>query len=446
MQLKVSAIKKNIIANLFGVGVNLLNQIVLVPIYIVYWGNDLYADWLVLTSITVIFSMSDVGLNSVIQNRFAISLSQNRSQECNSLLSTNVTIVTSIFVLSLAFMGIFVSCVNLVECLGLHTINRREANIIVFLIVIRVFITMYSQIKNAVYRAKHKSSRCTYMDKTAILVCVFITIICLYSHLNMALLCAILCIPPLIVLVVKYYDSRKLFIFRFSINEVTWRLFYSLLKPSVAFFAFPIGNALILQGYTFIVNKYFGADEVVSYNTTRTMCNFIITLLGTVQAAVWPEYSIAYGVKDYSRMRSLHSKAMTTTLLGAFLISIIIIIFGPLIFHLWTKGKVEFDYSLMLVFLIAIIFKMFWTASGVTLMATNQHKTMGSVYVIGAFISFACGYYLAYNEASLIIVALTIIIAHLCLDFYTLKAGLCLTQDNIKSFILRNVKQLYRKN
>lgn len=446
MKFKVSAIKKNIIANLFGVCVNLLNQIVLVPIYILHWGNNLYADWLVLTSITVIFSMSDVGLNTVIQNRFSISLSQNKSIECNSLLSTNVIIVSTIFLASLIFIGIFVSCVNLADSLNLHTINRTEANLIVFLIVIRVFITMYSQIENAVYRASHKSSRCVYLDQISILLCVVLTILCLYSHLSVASLCMILCLPPIFVLVIKYFDSRKLFIFKFSLKEVTWHLFTELLKPAIAFLSFPVGNALILQGYTFIVNKYYGADEVVSYNTTRTMCNFIITFLGTIQASVWPEYSIAYGKKEYPRMRSLHSKAMTTTFLGAFLLSVIILTAGPFIFHIWTKGKVAFDYWLMTVFLISIFFKMFWTSSGVTLMATNQHNTMGRVYLAGTLISFVMGYYFASIGTSVIVIAMTILIAHLSLDLYTIKASLSLTQDNLKSLIFRNVKLLFRKN
>ena len=90
-------VRRNLIANLFGLGVNLLNQIVLVPFYIIYWGNELYSDWIVLSSLTAIFSMSDVGLNNVIQNRFSIKYSEGDIKECNSLLSCNFVIVTITF-------------------------------------------------------------------------------------------------------------------------------------------------------------------------------------------------------------------------------------------------------------------------------------------------------------------------------------------------------------
>ena len=88
-----SPIKRNIIANLFGIGVNLLNQIVLVPFYIIYWGNDLYGDWIVLSALTAFFGMSDIGLNSVIQNRFSIKYAQNSFKECSSLLVHTIVIV-----------------------------------------------------------------------------------------------------------------------------------------------------------------------------------------------------------------------------------------------------------------------------------------------------------------------------------------------------------------
>ena len=88
-----SPIRKNLLANFFGVGVQLLNQIVLVPFYILFWGNDLYSDWIVISALTTIFAISDVGLNNVIQNRFSIKLSEKNFNECNALLTDNFILV-----------------------------------------------------------------------------------------------------------------------------------------------------------------------------------------------------------------------------------------------------------------------------------------------------------------------------------------------------------------
>ena len=112
-----SPIRKNIVANLFGIGVNLLNQIVLVPFYIIYWGSDLYSDWIVISALTAFFGISDIGLNSVIQNRFSISYAQGDLKQCNSLLVNNVAIIIIIgaicVISSIAYVSLFDRCDDL---------------------------------------------------------------------------------------------------------------------------------------------------------------------------------------------------------------------------------------------------------------------------------------------------------------------------------------------
>lgn len=440
-----SPIKKNIAANLFGVCVNLLNQIALVPLYIIFWGNDLYADWIVLSAITVIFSMSDIGLNTVIQNRFSIKLSQNNNSECNSLLTNNFIIVSFIFSLSLIGISLYLYFVDIVSSFGLHSISRNEAGCILVLIVVRIYLGMYSGIENAIYKATHNNSRCVYIDQFSALTTVIITALCLFLHLRLSTMCILLCIPPIIVILFKRIDSKKYYDYKFSLRNVDKNLLKTLLKPAVAFLSFPIGNAFLLQGFTFIINKYFGANDVVSYNTTRTMCNFIIILLGTIQTSVWPEYSIAFGKQDFQRMRILHSKALTITFIGAFLCSLVIMILGPIIYLYWTNGHVSFSYSLMSVFLISIILNMLWSASGVTLLSTNNHLVMGRIYMLGTCISFCFAWTSASLGLSMVYIALFLLPVHVFLDIYTIKASLKLTHDNFTSLIFRNVRFLQKK-
>lgn len=438
-------IRRNIVANIFGVGISLLHQIALVPLYMYFWGNKLYADWLVLSAITIIFSMSDIGLNTVIQNRFSIKLASKDTKECNELLTNNILIVSSIFMISLIVILSIVLSVNLVTAFGLHSISQREASWVLILIVVRVYMSMYSGIENAIYRANHKSSRCVYIDQLSLLSTVIITAACLYAGYGLVTLCVLLCFPPLCVICFKWFDSKKYFNYHFSVKSVNTELLKELVKPSLAFMSFPIGNAILLQGYTFIVNKYFGADDVVEYNTTRTMCNFIIVLLSTVNNSVWPEYSIAYGEKDYRRMRGLHSKSLSISVCMSLLCATIILVAGPYIYALWTGGMVEFSYSLMTVFLIIILLNVTWTASGITLMATNNHQKMGMIYLTSCAVSFAIALWLCNAGWSLYAVAATIIVAHLSMLVYTLQAGLKLTKDNFKDLNARNFGIIFGK-
>lgn len=429
-----SPVRRTIVANLFGVGVNLLNQIVLVPFYLVCWGTSLYADWIVISAFTVFFSMSDIGLNSVIQNRFSIKYAENDLNECNKLLTINLAIVSIIFVISLAGCLIYTFFFDIVEQMGLHVLSQKKASFIFIMLLVQIFTGMYSGIENAIYKATRHTDQAVYFDQTAKLVYVGIIFMCLLMKVQITYMVILICLPNIISLCIKHLNGRKYFQFKFRFADMDFKFIRKLLFPSVGFLSFPLGNAIILQGYTLLVNKFFGVDSVVLFNTTRTMCNFAKTLLSTVQQSVWPEYSIAYGKKDYARMKQLHRKTMKTAILGITVIAIGLLILGPYIYEIWTDGQVMFNYKLMIAFLVVLFFNNLWVSSSVTLMATNNHMQLGIWYVLSASMSLAFAYSIANQNESLPLIVYTMLFMHLFMTAYTINKGLKLTKDRFFKF------------
>ena len=422
-------------ANLFGVGINLLNQIVLVPFYIIYWGNELYSDWIVISSLTAIFSMSDVGLNNVIQNRFSIKYSEGDMEECNALLSCNYVIVTIIFALFLILAFLYLSISDFTEHIGIRVLNHREAGLVFVLLLAKVFISMYSGIQNAIYRATHHADRAIYLDQVTFFIVVLITFIFVITKMNIVFLCSAICLPYVLLVVFKHFDSRRYFDHHISLFHFDWPLVRKMLVPSLTFMSFPAGNTIILQGFTLVVNKFFGADEVVLFNTSRTMCNFIKTLLGTIQNSVWPEYSIAYGKKDYGRMRDLHKKSLHLSVGLSLLIGIFIMVFGPFIYDLWLHGEVPFNYPLMIGLVGALIIEGTWISSSVTVMATNRHNRLGLSYVITSSLGLAIAVLIMTSQNSLPLISLPLIFIQIIMMVIALRESLILTRDNLRNLL-----------
>lgn len=427
----LSPIKKNILAFLVGVGVQLLNQIVLVPFYIIYWGNERYSDWIVLSAITSFFLMSDIGLNTVIQNRFSIKFAERKIQECDSLLTNNYVIVTIIMIFALVLSSVYLMFFDIVQQMHIYTLSRHETNIIFIILVFSVFIKMYSGVENAIYRATHNASRAVFFDQISFLFVTIFTFVALILHLPLTYLSFLIVIPDIILVIIKHYDSRKFYLYKFHASDINIKLLKSIFIPSISFMSFPLGNAIILQGYTLLVNRFYGADSVVLYNTTRTMCNFIKTLLLTIQKSVWPEYSISYGKKDFSRMRHLHRKAIKAALISSVSISLILLIGGPLIYKIWTHNTIVFSYSLMISYLIVINLDNLWNSSSITLMATNNHMKLGIFFVSLSILSIGVAYVQALLYMPLYLIVCSLLIIHIPILIYAIKAGLKLTHDKI---------------
>lgn len=428
-----SPIRKNLLANGFGIGVQLLNQIVLVPFYILFWGNELYSDWIVISALTTIFAMSDVGLNNVIQNRFSIKLTEGNRKECDSLLTNNFLLVAASLLITLLGCITFVGIWDITEVMNLHLLNRAQANFVFLILVVKVFVGMFSGIENAIYRATHNASISVYMDQIGNLVVALLILGCILLKVPVTIMCVLICLPQLILLLIKHFHARKYYCYHFSLFYADWPLFKSVLWPSLSFMAFPLGNTIVLQGYTLVVNGFFGADAVVLYNTTRTLCNFVKTLLGTLQNSVWPEYSIAYGKKNFARMRHLHRKILKITIAVSFCAGVGILVFGPIIYKIWTHNAVVFSYSLMGVYVVAIFIESLWTSSSVTLMATNNHTKLGITYILSASLAIALAWVMVRfdKECSLASMTGTLILMHILIASYTIKAGFRLTKDKL---------------
>lgn len=433
-----SPVRKNMLANLFGVGVNLLNQIVLVPFYIIYWGNELYSDWIVLSSLTAIFSMTDVGLNNVIQNQFSIKYAEGEAKTCNALLSCNVVIVTITFLLVLLLTVVYLLCVNLTDSMNLHILGRSEAGVVFTMLLVKVFVSMYSGIQNSIYRATHHADRAIFLDQIAFLCVVLMTFAFVVTRASVVWLSLAICVPYILLIIVKFYDSKRYFNHHISLFHFDWKLVKQMILPSLSFMSFPLGNTIVLQGFTLVVNKFFGANEVVLYNTSRTMCNFIKTFLGTIQGSVWPEYSIAYGKSDYKRMRSLHKKSLHISIAFSILVGVGLLVFGPFIYKIWTHGEIQFVYPLMMGFIIALIIESVWISSSVTVMATNNHTRLGISFIVVSALSLLLAILLMKIYPSLSLITIPLIFLQLVMSFVAIKESLYLTKDKFINLLKFN--------
>lgn len=426
-----SPIRKNMTANLFGVCVQLLNQIALVPFYILFWGNELYCDWIVISALTTIFSMSDVGLNNVIQNRFAIKFTEGNIEECKTLITNNYVIILGTLIISIICVVAFICLFDIVEVMNLHALTRNIASFIFILLLIKVFIGMLSGVQDAVYRATHNSSVATYINQIGLLATSLITMGCVMFNINLVLLCILITLPQLYLIVFKFYHSKKFFAYKFSLKQLNFSLIKEIILPSISFMSFPIGNAIVLQGFTIVVNNYFGANSVVLYNTTRTLCNFIKTFVATIQNAVWPEYTIAYGNKNYALMRHLHRKVIKVTLLVSITMGCSLILFGPIIYKIWTKGVVVFQYSLMITYVVVLITESLWTSSAVTLMSTNNHSKLGLVYIESSLLSLLIAIFVGNYYPHLWALAGSLVILHIIMIAFAIPFGFKITQDKV---------------
>lgn len=416
-----SVILKNLAGNFYGIGVNLFSQIVLVPFFISYWGVELYADWITLTAITCFFSMSDIGLNTVTANQYSIFYSKSQLAECNSLLANNFLLILIMWCLSILGSAVIMNHVEIKNVMNLHVISSKIGSIVLLLLISKIYISMLSSVYAAIYRARSEAYKTIFIGNTVRLIDALLLLLGIILKMDVIIITFLYCITSILQFFFYYIDTLFRYKVNINIKNINPKLFKSLLLPSLSFMSFPLGYAIIMQGFTLIVNKYFGADSVVLYNTTRTICNFIKVVPNAIKNATWPEFTLAYAKKDINRMNKLYRKTIYISLVFVIFAASIILLFGNNIYQIWTNKVVEFSFSLMFVYMITIFFNSIWETSGMALMATNRHTKFGLLFVVLSALSFLLAFSIASIVKNITTIVLCVLLVDITLSVYTLR-------------------------
>lgn len=99
---------KGLGANAFGQVVNVAIQLTSVPIFLHFWGADIYGKWLILSSIPGYLSMSDIGFGSAAGNEMTILTARHDYQAASKVFQSAwvfITIVCSVIGLAVIVLA-----------------------------------------------------------------------------------------------------------------------------------------------------------------------------------------------------------------------------------------------------------------------------------------------------------------------------------------------------
>ncbi len=377
-----SVLIKNIATNGLGLFVTIFNQIALIPIYLKHWSVDLYSDWIVLSAISLFFATSDLGFTTVSTNKFTISFARGMRRESGQILTNNYAFLIVIFLLFIPIIWCLGLAFSFVDLLGLHTLSYSEANLILFFLVFHIFISMLGKVPNAIYRATSRAHKAFFIDNITWLAESLTIILCLIFKCSIITLSALYTLPRLCFFIYKLYSTHSLFNHKINISDVSFREVKSLIVQSFSIASLPLANSIIMQGLSLVVNRQFGASDLILFNTTRTMVNMVKFSSNIVTNSFYPEFAIAYGKNDLEKILRLNHLCKKTALVLNALSALLLVILGDYIYSIWIGGKLYFSLILMISFLLPYSIENYWNASLSPLISINKHKHLG-FYALG---------------------------------------------------------------
>ncbi|MET0637342.1 MAG: lipopolysaccharide biosynthesis protein [Chitinophagaceae bacterium] len=336
------------IASWLRIGITMLSQLILVPIYLTYWDVQTYAIWITVQALLTVISVFNQGHQTYLEFKFLKEGEKNKetiSADLWSGLAAGALIGFS----EIGLVLIFITTGIASELLGIASVRDQQIvhdGGLLLLIQISIWST-FTSLTGLIARSLSPFgyySRMGWWQVWAGLVQTFVPVIAVTLGAGLLTTGMILALATVIGSIPQLIDISRL-LKRIGINysKPSFPRAFKNFTRSIVLSARSLLENFRQQGVRIVLSPLVGAAALVGFSTTRTAANIALQGLNTITNPLMPELMRFLNNRDQDKTEASFSTVWLIVL--ALLTPGFIILqyfIGPL-FRIWTKGQVEFQ-------------------------------------------------------------------------------------------------------
>ncbi len=426
---------RNLGANAYGQLITVVIQLVSVPLFLYYWGIELYGEWIILSAIPAYLTMSDIGFASVAANDMTMRVAKDDKQGALEVYQSIWVFICTVSLIVGCVLTLLIYKTSVNSFFSISYISTLHTQQLLIVLMLTVLFGLQNGVLSAAFRAIGRYAYGTVMANTIRLVewlASMAAVVLGNSVVIVALsILAIRLLGLLIMWLVLRRQARWLNLgFKFSSRKKIREL----IKPAIAFMAFPLGLALSLQSMVIIIGITLGSSAVVIFSAYRTLTRLLVQIITMINQAIWPEISAAYGVGNMDLIIQLHRKSSSITFWIALASVTTIGFIGEWVVGIWTHHSFLPNHTLLLLLLAVTFLNVCWQTSWVVLMATNQHNKISFAFILsaatGLISSTLAAPFLGING-----IGIMLVLSEIPMHFITINSALKLLNDHWSNYI-----------
>jgi O-antigen/teichoic acid export membrane protein len=432
----LSRLTKGLGAQGYSQAVQVFIRLAEVPLLLGFWGTQLYGEWLMLAAIPACLAICDGGFAGAASREMGMRSGAGDRPGTLALFQS-----TWIFLLlvSLGFgllALVAVQVAPLHEWLGFMVMDPAAVKLVTVLLVFHVLVGFQAELVYGGFWCEGRYA----------MGMVLITTMQFMEFGGLALAVSLGGGP--VEAAFGYMGGRigGLFLMRLGLYRATpwlrfgWRVatlseVKRLSAPAFASLAFPLGNALNIQGMRLIVGLVLGPLAVVVFSTLRTLSRLSMQPSIIINRLLEPEMASAYGGNRLDVFRRLFNHSCQVALWVSAASCIALAVVGERLLDIWTHGMVAMDWPLYALLLLSAAANAVWYTALMAVYATNRHVRVALVYsVVYGGGAFGLAYILA-KFSGLAGVGLALLLTELAMAPYVLLKTFQLTGESLASWL-----------
>ena len=426
---------RNLGANAYGQAITILIQLVSVPLYLHFWGVELYGEWLILSAIPAYLALSDVGFASVAANDMTMRVANGDRQGALEVYQSIWLFICGVSVAVGVGLVLLVYAAPVAAQFSITHVSETQTRQVLIVLILYVLAGLQGGVFSAAFRAAGRYAFGTTLGNSVRLAEWALSMVALLLGGELLAIASVTLATRLLGLLVMWLvlqkQERWLTLGR---QEASIQKVRQLLKPAAAFMAFPLGLALSLQGMVLIIGMTLGSAAVVVFSAYRTLTRLLVQAITMLNQAVWPEMSAAYGAKQMDLVRQLHRKGSNVTFWIALPAVALLGAVGEWFVGVWTRHAFEQNHMLFALLLATTFLNVLWQTSWVVLMATNQHQEITLAFIASAACALLLGT-LVIPVLGVSSAGLVLVVAELPMLYLAINSALQLLQDKWPGYL-----------
>ena len=377
----MSRLSKGLGAQGYSQAVQIFIRLAEVPLLLGFWGTQLYGEWLMLAAIPACLAICDGGFTGAAGREMGMRSGAGDRRGAMALFQSTWLLLLLVSLVFGFLSLVAVQVAPLHEWLGFKVMNQATVKLVSLLLVAHVLVGFQEGLLYGGYYCERRYAMGMGLSATMQLM--------EFGGLTLAVALG----GGPVEGALGYLGGRivGLFLMRFGLFRVTpwlrygWRVAMlrevRRLAPSAfASLAFPLGNALNIQGMRLLVGLLLGPAAVAIFSTIRTLTRISMQPASVINRLIEPELASAYGGNHRDVFRNLFNRSCQVALWMSAASCIALGVVGERVLSIWTQAKVIMDLPLFAFLLLSAAVNAFWNTSLMASYATNRYARVALTY------------------------------------------------------------------
>ncbi|WP_413432838.1 lipopolysaccharide biosynthesis protein [Crateriforma spongiae] len=351
-----------LLAMFLGRGIMAARQLLMVPLLIYLWGAEYYGEWLAISAIPSFLVMSNLGLGTAASIAIGQNVAAGKYVEAWNLYRTTMVVLSAVIAVVVSGTGVAIFSMDVqgycshLQSPGLTLFCLSVAGLLRFFVPPSVgwWVGVGEPGKS-----QNWNNAFFFLDMVLVLL--------VLGFGGRAFAVSICSVFWSIVWGGGFFFSTcakiRLLQIERIVDPLAWRATRRLLRVGVGHQLNPLWQGLLFQGSLLLAVSVLGPGGAAMWGAMRILIRSVNQLIEILNLSLAPEFQIAYGNADWSKLRRLHSTGQFTSLIIAVVGFCFLLVFGRTVFDMWTNNAFEVPWVAWAILVASVLPFSLWSVS-----------------------------------------------------------------------------------